>query len=44
MKQYKSIGYEILPVLFGLFIMGFVDIIGITINYIKQDFIFLMIH
>lgn len=27
--------------MFGFFIMGFVDIIGIAINYVKQDFIFL---
>lgn len=27
--------------MFGFFIMGFVDIIGIAINYVKQDFTFL---
>lgn len=27
--------------MFGFFIMGFVDIIGIAINYVKQDFVFL---
>lgn len=27
--------------MFGFFIMGFVDIIGIAINYVKQDFLFL---
>ena len=27
-----------LPVLFGLFIMGFVDVVGIATNYVKRDF------
>lgn len=27
--------------MFGFFIMGFVDIIGLAINYVKQDFVFL---
>lgn len=27
--------------MFGFFVMGFVDIIGIAINYVKQDFLFL---
>lgn len=27
-----------IPVMFGFFIMGFIDIIGIASNYIKQDF------
>jgi len=27
-----------LPVLFGFFIMGFVDVVGIATNYVKQDF------
>lgn len=27
-----------LPVLFGFFIMGFVDLVGIATNYVKQDF------
>ncbi|HBX44985.1 MAG TPA: MFS transporter [Porphyromonadaceae bacterium] len=35
----KSLLIKILPVLFGFFIMGFVDIIGIAINYIKVDFV-----
>ncbi len=26
------------PVLFGFFIMGFVDVVGIATNYVKQDF------
>ena len=27
-----------LPVLFGFFIMGFVDVVGIATNYVKRDF------
>ncbi|MCX6304561.1 MAG: MFS transporter [Bacteroidetes bacterium] len=30
---------KMLPVLFGFFIMGFVDVVGIATNYIKQDFV-----
>lgn len=37
MKQETSIS-KILPVLFGFFIMGFVDLVGIATNYVKQDF------
>lgn len=29
---------QFLPVMFGFFIMGFVDMVGIASNYIKQDF------
>lgn len=29
---------NILPVMFGFFIMGFVDIIGMATNYVKNDF------
>jgi len=29
---------QFLPVMFGFFIMGFVDVVGIASNYIKQDF------
>ncbi len=29
---------KILPVLFAFFIMGFVDVVGISTNYFKQDF------
>jgi fucose permease len=29
---------KVLPVIFGFFIMGFVDIIGTAINYVKMDF------
>lgn len=28
----------VLPVLFGFFVMGFVDVVGIATNYVKQDF------
>jgi hypothetical protein len=28
----------IFPVLFGFFVMGFVDVVGIATNYIKEDF------
>lgn len=34
----KSSILAILPVMFGFFIMGFVDIIGMTTNYVKEDF------
>lgn len=37
MDQKKN-GTGILPVMFGFFIMGFIDIIGITTNYVKNDF------
>lgn len=30
--------FAILPVMFGFFIMGFVDIIGVTVNYVSADF------
>ncbi|HZK97981.1 MAG TPA: MFS transporter [Prolixibacteraceae bacterium] len=30
---------KILPVLFGFFVMGFVDLVGIATNYVKQDFL-----
>ena len=29
---------KVLPVLFGFFVMGFVDLVGIATNYVKQDF------
>ncbi len=29
---------KVLPVLFGFFIMGFVDVVGISTNYVKLDF------
>ncbi|HEY4785095.1 MAG TPA: MFS transporter [Bacteroidales bacterium] len=30
---------KLLPVLFGFFIMGFVDVVGIATNYVKKDFV-----
>lgn len=29
---------HVLPVMFGFFVMGFIDVVGIASNYIKQDF------
>jgi fucose permease len=37
MKNETSLS-KLLPVLFGFFIMGFVDVVGIATNYVKQDF------
>jgi len=37
MASKKSI-VSALPVLFGFFIMGFVDVVGISTSYVKQDF------
>ena len=37
MKKETSLS-GLLPVLFGFFIMGFVDVVGISTNYVKQDF------
>lgn len=37
MKQTIKIKH-LLPVLFGFFVMGFIDLVGISSNYIKQDF------
>ncbi|MDP4185268.1 MAG: MFS transporter [Bacteroidota bacterium] len=35
----KSTSYtKVLPVLFGFFIMGFVDVVGISTSYVKKDF------
>jgi len=31
-------GIHVLPIMFGFFVMGFVDIIGLAINYVKHDF------
>lgn len=30
--------YKAMPVLFGFFVMGFVDLVGIATNYVKLDF------
>jgi MFS transporter, FHS family, L-fucose permease len=37
MKKNYSVS-KLLPVLFCFFIMGFVDLVGIATNYVKQDF------
>src|SRR5574344_601468 len=37
MTANKSL-FKALPVLFGFFIMGFVDVVGIATSYVKQDF------
>ena len=37
MQNYYSVS-KVLPVLFGYFIMGFIDVVGISTNYVKQDF------
>lgn len=37
MNQNKQIS-KVLPVLFGFFIMGFVDVVGIATSYVKKDF------
>jgi fucose permease len=37
MKKSYSIA-KLLPVLFGFFIMGFCDVVGISSNYVKKDF------
>ena len=37
MKENSSV-VKVLPVLFGFFVMGFVDLVGIATNYVKQDF------
>lgn len=38
MNTQASTQKAIFPVLFGFFIMGFVDVTGIATNYVKQDF------
>ena len=30
---------KVLPVLFGFFVMGFCDVVGISTSYVKQDFV-----
>lgn len=34
----KKSNLAVVPVLFGFFIMGFADVVGISANYVKQDF------
>lgn len=35
-SEYSWLG--LLPILFGFFVMGFVDVVGIATNYVKKDF------
>ncbi|MDR0863771.1 MAG: MFS transporter [Candidatus Symbiothrix sp.] len=37
MKSKIKLSY-LLPILFGFFIMGFVDVVNISVSYVKQDF------
>lgn len=34
----KQSNLAVIPVLFGFFVMGFVDVVGISTSYVKQDF------
>jgi len=34
----KPSSLHLLPILFGFFVMGFVDVVGIASNYVKDDF------
>lgn len=34
----NTIFFKLIPVLFAFFIMGFVDIVGVSTSYVKQDF------
>jgi fucose permease len=34
----KKMNLAVLPIFFGFFIMGFADVVGISANYVKQDF------
>lgn len=34
----KKTNFAVLPVLLGFFIMGFVDVVGISTSYVKKDF------
>ena len=34
----KQSNLAVIPVFFGFFVMGFVDVVGISTNYVKQDF------
>lgn len=38
MDNSKKINLALIPVLFGFFIMGFCDLVGISTSYIKNDF------
>ena len=34
----KNLFFRVFPVIFGFFVMGFCDVVGIATSYIKQDF------
>ncbi len=34
----KTSVLQLAPILFGFFIMGFVDVVGIATNYVKKGF------
>ena len=36
--MHKNSKWNVLPVFFGFFVMGFADVVGISTNYVKQDF------
>ena len=36
--QKSNSKFAVLPVMFGFFIMGFVDIVGVATSYVKADF------
>ena len=38
MKESSTSVKALLPVLFGFFIMGFCDVVGIATSYVKVDF------
>lgn len=37
-QQSSQSKHAIYPILFGFFVMGFVDVVGIATNYVKEDF------
>jgi fucose permease len=37
-KSVKKVSMQMLPVLFGFFVMGFVDVVGVATSYVKADF------
>lgn len=38
MKNNRGFWLQLFPILSGFFVMGFVDVVGIATNYVKQDF------
>ena len=37
-SQQKSFIWLLIPIMFSFFAMGFVDLVGIASNYVKEDF------